>query len=153
MPGKLSEILTSLYGIIEALTCNYVVDEGFKRWRSLDDMTLADPSPSWRAFRIVITGTGKGTLSSGSESRSKMAKLAIAVNYPKGFFADDDTDALGVENIRADDDALIVNRLCFERPNGLQDAVSNVRAPKWLGSALQGRLWVINLELEYVETL
>lgn len=151
--GKLSDILSALYTIIEGLTCNYEASDGFARWTSLDDMSLADPSPGWRAFRIVVTGTGKGTLSSGSETRSKMAKLAVCINYPKGYFGDTDTAHLGVEAIRADDDAVIVNSLCFSRPVGLQDAVSQVRAPKWLGSALQGRLWVINLEIEYLEPL
>ena len=151
--GKLSDILSALYTIIEAIPCNYEADDGFERWSSLDDLSLSDPSPGWRAFRLVVTGTGKGTLQSGSEKRSKMAKLAVTINYPKGFFGDTDSTFLGVEAIRADDDALIVNKLCFARPNELQDAVSDVRSTKWLGSALQGRLWTINLELEYMETI
>ncbi len=150
---KIKEIILALYPIIEAIPCESEATEGFKRWRSLDDMSLADASPSWRAFRLIVLATGKGTLQSGSETRSKMARLAITINYPKGFFGDDDTEFLGVELIRAEDDAVIVNKLCFKRPLELQDQVSSVRSIKWLGSALQGRLWVINLELEYLEPM
>lgn len=151
--AKTTEILTALYNIIEDLTCESESDNGFHRWDSLDDMAGADPSPSWRAFRLLVTATGKGTLQSGSETRSKMSKVSVIINYPKGFFGDSDTDFLGVESIRAEDDSTIVNALCFSRPLALQDAVSNVRSIKWLGSALQGRFWVINLEIEYLEAI
>ena len=151
--GKLSDILSEIYDIIEDLTPNYEVDKGFERWTSVDDMSLADPSPSFRAFRLTVPSTGKGTLNSGATTRSKMAKVAVVLNYPKGHFDPLDTAYLGVEAIRADDDALIVARLAFSRPLVLQDNVTQVRSIKWVGSALQGRFWVISFEIEYLEEI
>jgi hypothetical protein len=149
--GKLSEILTQLYTIIEALTPFYESDKAFTRWTSLEDMSTADPSPSFRAFRLAVVFTGKGTVSSGATMRSKLARVDVLVNYPRAHFDPLDTNYLGVEAIRADDDALIVARLAMSRPLVLQDNVTNVRAPKWLGSAVSGRLWVISFEFEYLE--
>lgn len=153
MTTTINQILSALYDVVESVSPTVEADYPFLRWDSLDDLSLADPSPSWRKFRISVSATGKGTLQSGSETRSKMAKVSIAINYPKGFFGDTDTSFLGIESIRAVDDALLVNEICFKRPNAFQAAVDSMRSPKWLGSALQGRLWVINLEIEYQEAV
>jgi hypothetical protein len=153
MATTINQILSALYDIVEDVTPTIEADHPFQRWESLDDMSLADPSASWRAFRISVASTGKGTLQSGAEVRSKMAKLNLSINYPKGFFGDSDSAFLGIENLRAVDDALLVSELFFKRPNSFQAAVDSVRSLKWTGSTLQGRLWVISFEVDYMEAV
>jgi hypothetical protein len=151
--GKLSEIVAAVYATVEGLTPRYEAHRAFQRWRTLDDLATAEPSLAFRSFQVRVPNVKKGSLQDSGTKRSKAALVQVCISYPQGYLIDGDDDALGVEVLRPDDDALIVDAHCFKRPLVLQDQVSDVRSIKWLGSALSQRLWVISLEIEYLETI
>jgi hypothetical protein len=153
MAQKLSETLAVVYDVVEGITPHYDASAPFVRWRSLEPIETGDVAACFRNFRVAVPSTGKGSLQDSSTKRSKKALVQIKVLYPLAYYPDGDTDYLGVEMLREDDGCRIVNALCFARPLALQDQVSDVRSIKWLGSALSGRLWVISLEIEYLETI
>lgn len=150
--GKLSEIIAAIATSTEAQTPRYETNRAFARWKTLDDLATADPNLSFRAFQVRVPSIKHGSMQDSSTKRSKAALVQIAISYPVGYQIENDTDFLGVDALRSDDDALLVNLFCFIRPLTLQ-TIGDVRSIKWLGSQLQGRLWVISLDIEYLETI
>lgn len=150
--GKLAEIVQCLYDVIEEITPHYEASRTLTRWTQEAPLEEADPSKSFRCFRILVPRVAKGALNDSRDKKSKFALVQIAVNYPIRYNIDGDTDYLGVEVMREDDGQQIVNAFCFRRPLPLQ-SLGDVRSIKWAGSQLVGRLWVISLEIEYMESV
>jgi hypothetical protein len=150
--GKLSQIIGVIYSTIEGLVPHYESAQSFARYTGEDDLSLLDPGPHFRAFRVVPVSVGKGGLQDSSTKRSKAALVEIRINYPTAYQVSGDSSYLGIEVIHADDDAYLVNALCFSRPLSIQ-TLDDVRSVLWRGSALRGRLWVITLAVEYLETI
>lgn len=151
--SKLSAILTAMYAAIEDTTPFYEPDKGFVRYRDELDLSLTDPGATYRNFRIAVLSMGRGPKPDQRDKFSRSAVLQIQINYPLSYQMSlaDDPHGLGIEAIRQDDGRLIEDTLCHQRPNPVEAVMSGTSPLLWQGSFLVGRLWVVQVSIDYME--
>jgi len=152
--SKLSSILSAIYDAIEATAPFYEQDKGFTRYRDELDLSLTDPGLTFRNFRVSVLSVGRGPKPDQRDKHSRQAVLQVQVNYPLSYqmASADDPAGLGIEALRQDDGRLIEDTLCHRRPAPVEAIMSGTSPLLWQGSFLVGRLWTIQLSIDYMET-
>lgn len=151
MASKLVEIIEVLYNSIEGIDPNLESYIRFHRWQNTASLDTASDAASFRAFRIDVSSIGKGRSNSNSSATSMAATIEIKIGYPPQYFISGDSQYLGVEVIRADDNSLIVSETSYKNNTQIR-SVNNITRWEYSSSTKSGSAWLIKLNIEYMET-
>lgn len=151
MSRAIRTLLGHLYDAVIAITPTSEEYATYRAWTGPGPLSAAEGAAALRSIRWSVDAVRMAPMSQQRDAYYREAELALTVAYPDAYWPAQGADRLGVEGLRAEDEADIAGALSYGRYAPLQSEPSLVGLV-YLGATLVGPLSVLRWRLTYQET-